>query len=137
MFSLLDTIKNHLVLRVAIWIIGEYSVSANEIDQAYITIKTNIGNLPIFEVKKEDEEAKGDSHDNKAGPQMITKTIIMPDGSYGTETIYVDDPNAVNTQLTEELHPLRKCLINAEDDFLASCVAISLTKLTVKCKKNL
>lgn len=33
--------------------------------------------------------------------------------------------------------PLRKCLINAEDDFLASCIAISLTKLTVKCKKNL
>ena len=30
--SLLDDIKNHLVLRVAIWIIGEYSVAQNEID---------------------------------------------------------------------------------------------------------
>jgi hypothetical protein len=27
LFSLLDNIRNHLVLRVAVWIIGEYSVS--------------------------------------------------------------------------------------------------------------
>jgi hypothetical protein len=32
---------------------------------------------------------------------------------------------------------LRKALRNAEDDFLASCVAVTLTKLVVKTKKNL
>jgi coatomer subunit beta len=32
LYGLLDEIKNHLVLRVAVWIIGEYSVSQNEVD---------------------------------------------------------------------------------------------------------
>lgn len=29
---------------------------------------------------------------------MITKTIILPDGSYGTETIMVDESTAVTQQ---------------------------------------
>ena len=37
----------------------------------------------------------------------------------------------------DEDFPLRKCLQNAEDDFLASSVSISLAKLAVKMKKNL
>jgi len=32
---------------------------------------------------------------------------------------------------------LRKALKSAEDDFLASCLAITLTKLAVKTKKNM
>lgn len=69
---------------------------------------------------------------------MITKTIILPDGSYGTETIMVDDSTKnPASQKEEDLFPLRKCLKTSEDNFLASCVALSLTKLAVKCKKNL
>lgn len=89
--------------------------------------------MPVFEAKKEEEEKA--SSDSK-GPRTITKTVIMPDGSYGTETIVLDDSSAVNDK-EEDQFPLRKCLKTSEDDFLASCVAISLTKLVVKCKKNL
>lgn len=32
---------------------------------------------------------------------------------------------------------LRNSLVNSEDDYLASCLAITLTKLTVKSKRNL
>ena len=67
---------------------------------------------------------------------MITKTIILPDGSYGTETVYLDDPNAAKNESEENL-TIRKALKNADDDFLASCIAITLTKLAVKAKKNL
>jgi hypothetical protein len=59
----------------------------------------------------------------------------MPDGSYGTETVVVDDTKKNDN--TEEDSPLRKALKNAEDDFLASCIAISLTKLAIKMKKTL
>ena len=33
--------------------------------------------------------------------------------------------------------PLRKALISTEDDYLASSLAITLTKLAIKSKKNL
>ena len=35
LFNLLDDIKNHLVLRVAVWIVGEYSMNQAEVDQAF------------------------------------------------------------------------------------------------------
>ena len=50
----------------------------------------------------------------------------------------LDDANKkASGAVDEDNIPLRKALRNADDDFLASCVAISLTKLAVKCKKNL
>ena len=132
---LVDDIKNHLVLRVAIWIVGEYSLAQGEIDQAFDCIKRNVGELPIFKEANEDE--KKSLPEETQGPKVITKTIILPDGSYGTETIVLDDPSAKNAAGVQADTPLRKALKAAEDDFLASCIAISLTKLSVKCKKNL
>jgi hypothetical protein len=32
---------------------------------------------------------------------------------------------------------LRNALVNSEDDYLSSCLAVTMTKLTVKAKKNL
>ena len=90
--SLLDDIKNHLILRVAVWIIGEYSQSQDELDAAFESIQRNIGSLPIFDQAKEEEKKKVAAEGDQ-GPKVITKTIILPDGSYGTETIILDDPS--------------------------------------------
>lgn len=66
----------------------------------------------------------------------------MPDGSYGTQTIVVDDEasrTAAAAQIQDECAylPLRSALVNTEDDYLASCLAVTLTKLTIKAKRNL
>lgn len=88
--------------------------------------------------QQEVEEQKKLAVEEDQKPKIITKTIILPDGSYGTETIVVDDAVKKDQQQDDqEQLPLRKALKNAEDDFLASCVAITLTKLAVKSKKNL
>lgn len=88
--NILDEIQNHLVLRVAVWIIGEYAISQEEVDAAFQALKTNVGSLPIFTAPTEDEESKKNEEKNQ-GPRIITKTIILPDGSYGTETINLDE----------------------------------------------
>ena len=51
-------------------------------------IKKNIGSLPIH---NEDNEEKKIIEEDDKKPKIITKTIILPDGSYGTETIILDD----------------------------------------------
>lgn len=84
------------------------------------------------------EETKSGS----SGPKVITKTIILPDGSYGTETIVLDDPakaKAANasSSLSDENIPLRRALISSDDDYVGSCLALSLTKLAIKMKKHL
>jgi coatomer subunit beta len=90
-----EDIRSHLVIRVALWILGEYASSQKDIDRAFETIKRNIGSLPIFQIEQaadgnSKEETKESSQSQ--GPKIITKTVILPDGSYGTETIVVDDP---------------------------------------------
>ena len=131
----MDDIKNNLVLRVAVWIVGEYSISQDEVDQAFGSIKKNIGSLPIFSANIEEEKKETAKEE---GPRIITKTIILPDGSYGTETINLDEKASKGLdQSGEDSIPLRKSLRESEDNFLASCVGISLTKLAIKSKKNL
>ena len=86
-----EDIRSPLVIRVALWIIGEYAHSQSEIDKAFNTIKRNIGSLPLTKIGGNDKKEELKTGDEN-GPKVITKTIILPDGSYGTETIVVDDP---------------------------------------------
>lgn len=41
--NMIGQIRNHLVLKVAIWIVGEYSSSTSEIADAFESIRSNIG----------------------------------------------------------------------------------------------
>jgi coatomer subunit beta len=135
-----EDIRAHLVIRVALWILGEYASSQKDVDKAFETIKRNIGTLPIFALEQgQPGEGKEEKKDGaSAGPKIITKTIILPDGSYGTETIVVDDSTKAKAAGgAEDNFPLRRALINTEDDYVSSCLAITLTKLAIKSKKNL
>lgn len=75
-------IKSHLVIRVALWIIGEYAINQKEIDQAFGSIKKNVGSLPIYPRVKDDEIAPAESaaEDEDTGPQIITKTVVLANG---------------------------------------------------------
>ena len=112
--------------------------------QAFKSVKRNVGSLPIYQ-KPTDEDAQEEEKEEDAkdaGPKVITKTVVLPDGSYGTQTIVVDDEasrTAAAAQIQDECAylPLRNALVNTEDDYLASCLAVTLTKLTIKAKRNL
>lgn len=56
-------------------------------------MKRNVGSLPIYQKPTEDEglEEEKEEEAKDAGPKVITKTVVLPDGSYGTQTIIVDD----------------------------------------------
>jgi coatomer subunit beta len=44
-----EDIKSPLVIRVALWILGEYASNQKDVDRAFETIKKNIGQLPLFD----------------------------------------------------------------------------------------
>jgi coatomer subunit beta len=57
--AIFGEIKSHLVIRVALWIIGEYAASQAEVAQAFATIKRNIGSLPIYSIASQEiDESK-------------------------------------------------------------------------------
>jgi hypothetical protein len=50
----------------------------------------------------------------------------------------LDDPaKAKLLDSSEEGIPLRKALTSSDDDYIGSCLAITLTKLAIKTKKNM
>jgi coatomer subunit beta len=132
------------VLRVALWVLGEYAISQDEVSKAFAAIKRNVGSLPIYpEPSNEFEEPTGDKTESEESkekaPKVITKTVVLADGSYGTQTIVVNDENKIGADSKDESNylPLRRALITTEDDYLASCLAITMTKLVIKSKRNL
>jgi coatomer subunit beta len=135
--DIFDEIRSHLVFRVALWILGEYSSKQADIERAFDVIKRNIGSLPLMtEEEEEEEESKPQE---TSGPKMITKTIILQDGSYGTETVIVDEKSRAQSKNQKEREDtyFRRALLGAEDDYISSCVAITLIKLVIKTKKNM
>lgn len=46
-------VRSHLVIRVALWILGEYAQSQEEVLQAFKSIKRNVGSLPIYPKPKD------------------------------------------------------------------------------------
>ena len=51
-------IRSHLVIRVALWIIGEYATNQEEVTQAFNSIKRNVGSLPIHAPLKSQDEVE-------------------------------------------------------------------------------
>jgi len=114
--------------------------------QAFKSIKRNVGSLPIYPKPTETSAAEEDKEEEvkEAGPKIITKTVVLADGSYGTQTIVVEDEAsrtkgaaAASAQDECSYLPLRNALVNTEDDYLASSLAVTLTKLTIKARRNL
>ena len=107
--------------------------------EAFNAVKKNVGSLPIYPKPNDEEEEIKTEEKKDTGPKVITKTVVLPDGSYGTQTVVVDDEVKSKTASLDECSylPLRNALVNSDDGYLASCLAVTLTKLTIKAKRNL
>ncbi|CAI2382718.1 unnamed protein product [Moneuplotes crassus] len=130
-------IRSPKALRVLLWCLGEYSESEDDITKSFDSIMENIGSLPIKhstkKVSKKDKEDKTPEETKRA----VVKTITLPDGSYGTETIYVDEHKIQdNNEDDEPKYPLRK-FIESEEFFLCGVLSLCICKLIIKMKKKL
>jgi len=62
-----NQIKNPTVFRAALWIIGEYSVSTEDIDLAFMSIKDSLGEVPFFDASVTEEQTDGADKEKKPG----------------------------------------------------------------------
>lgn len=134
-------IKSPKALRVLIWCLGEYSETEEDLQKAYDVLIDNIGSLPLkLSSKEKTSNTKSSTQQTEEAKQkVITKTVILADGSYGTETIIVDDKKHTSTDQLNDLnvrHPLRD-FIEAEEFFLCGVLSITLCKLILKMKQKM
>lgn len=130
LLSSLDDVASNQVLCVCLWILGEYSETMDSITEAYDTITAQAGEPPFLLDSKEKEEAEKAAATSSEGPKIITKNIVLADGTYATQSIYSEAPKK-STTAHDSLPALRRMLIDG-DVFLGEILASSLTKLCLR-----
>ena len=122
-----DDVSSNQVLCVCLWILGEYTETADSITEAYEAITAQAGEPPFLSDLKEKEGAEAAAAE--AAPKIITKNVVLPDGTYATQSIYTEAPRASNVH--DSTPALRRMLIEG-DVFLGEILASSLTKLCLR-----
>lgn len=134
----MDRIKSAKAYRGALWILGEYSETVEEIQSSWKHIRSSVGEVPILqsEVKKltqiqeDKEETINDDEKKPTGP------VILPDGTYATESAF--GSGLVNKKIShdekESRPPLRRFILNG-DFYTSSILSNTIVKLVLKFEK--
>ncbi|KAF7884631.1 uncharacterized protein EAF02_004967 [Botrytis sinoallii] len=140
--STLSEVRAGKVYRGALWIVGEYSLEANDIRDAWRRIRASLGEIPILaseqrlldeatdgQEPKELEQTNGHS---KAAPTGSRR--VLADGTYATESALTSQ-SAVTAKLeavkAAQKPPLRQLILDG-DYYLASVLSSTLTKLVMR-----
>jgi coatomer subunit beta len=149
LLSSLSEIPANPVMCVALWILGEYTgvgtgsgVGATESEQlaeTFATIVAQVGEPPFaIQPKKAAAGEEGEATPVVMNePRMVTKNVILSDGTYATQTIYnspTPDTLSSNDPLSK-LPKLRKMIVQG-DTFLSETLVSCLTKLVLRARQN-
>jgi coatomer subunit beta len=124
------TIRSSRVCGTCLWIIGEYSTSSAQIEEAFVTLKASLGPTPFFAPKavegadKENgggEAGGGDSGEGGA----VKRPAVLADGTYATQTAVAESVGGAAT-------PNLRALVLSGDFFLGSVISTTLTKLALR-----
>lgn len=129
------SIHGNTVLGVAVWILGEYALESALRTQAFDCILANAGQPPYVSKRvlgRDEGEGEGMGGQVPA-QQLVTKSVVLSDGTYATQMAMVPREGGVVGMEGEEKNstPLRRALL-AGDVFLGGLLVSSLTKLTVR-----
>jgi len=125
LLSSLEDVSNNSIMNICLWIIGEYCISPDNLEDAFDTVTNLIGEAPFTQqvvTTTDDEKAKS------AAPKLITKNVVLSDGTYATQTVYSETKVAT---AEPSMPNLRKMIVNG-DVFLGEIVASCLTKLCLR-----
>jgi len=125
LLSSLDDVSNNSIMNICLWIIGEYCISPDNLEDAFDTVTSLIGEAPYTQQAistTDDEKAKS------AAPKLVTKNVVLSDGTYATQTVYSE---AKKANYEPSIANLRKMIVNG-DVFLGEIVGSCLSKLCLR-----
>lgn len=138
LISTFGDIKSGKVYRGALWIVGEYCETEEQINKAMQEIRTVLGEVPILasEQRLLDEAEAEDEHPVEKQPEAettVTKTRVLADGTYATETVYTSAAaQARLDQVKAAAKPPLRALILGGDFYTSTVLASTLTKLVLR-----
>lgn len=132
-----------VTFKEAVWILGEFSNSSEQIELAFELIKSLLGELPLIAAESKysnilshdqtlsSKESNGTSS-GQSSPAKSHQPKVLPDGSYATETVYsAAQPSAPTSRISKR--PLvRQFLMDGHYQ-----VAVSISNALVKFNSKL
>lgn len=126
LISTIDDVKNSGVMCICLWILGEYCETPDTLSEAFDDITALLGEA-CFVLKNEQKQAQEKAlAEAAAGPKMVTKNVVLSDGTYATQTVYTE-----SKKVEDNTPGLRKMLVEG-DVFLGSVVSSTVTKLCLR-----
>ncbi|XP_042197433.1 coatomer subunit beta [Callorhinchus milii] len=125
MLEVFHAIKSVKIYRGALWILGEYCSTKDDIQSVMTEIRRSLGEIPIVEseIKKETGEMKMEDD-----VQVIpTQKLVTEMGTYATQSALSSRPS----KKEEDRPPLRGFLLDG-DFFVAGALATTLTKIALR-----
>ncbi|KAF2745563.1 coatomer subunit beta [Sporormia fimetaria CBS 119925] len=137
----LAEVRSGKVYRGILWIIGEYSLEAKDIRDAWKGIRSSLGEIPILaseqrlldeasEGKEENDQVNG--HAKTSAPSGSRK--VLADGTYATETAFTSsaaDKAKLDAVKNSQKPPLRQLILDG-DYYLSTVLSSTLTKLVMR-----
>lgn len=141
--STLQEVRAGKVYRGALWIVGEYSLEANDIREAWKRIRASLGEIPIVASEQRLLEEQPDGEVPNLGDQVnghakssqpTGSRKVLADGTYATESALTSQ-SAVKAKLeavkAAQKPPLRQLILDG-DYYLATVLSSTLTKLVMR-----
>lgn len=121
-------------MRIALWIVGEYSESIEDLDAAFTDIKTLLGPPPFYFVQNDEnqpENTQNKEETAKPAPKTVTTTKVLADGTYATQSALVPTESSSSFSTSKKLQFLRNEIVNG-NFVLAAIVVNTLTKIALR-----
>ena len=131
--KLFEEIDQYEIMETCIWILANYSKDVPLLQQSFDLILKNLGDLN-FEFLEEEltlEKMDSDIINNDSAKRTVTKTVILPDGTYGTVTEILD---VKEIKKQKEFKYLREFILETSFYFSANLVS-ALTNIIFKMNK--
>ncbi|NWX76039.1 COPB protein, partial [Alca torda] len=126
MLEVFHAIKSVKIYRGALWILGEYCSTKEDIQSVMTEVRRSLGEIPIVEseIKKETGELKPEE-EVSVGP---AQKLVTEMGTYATQSALSSSRPA---KKEEDRPPLRGFLLDG-DFFVAASLATTLTKIALR-----
>ncbi|KAF1911677.1 coatomer subunit beta [Ampelomyces quisqualis] len=138
--STLGEVRAGKVYRGVLWIIGEFSLEAKDIRDAWKGIRSSLGEIPIL---ASEQRLLDDASEGKEGPEHVNgngkaaptgSRKVLADGTYATESALTSSAAAkakLEAVKNSQKPPLRQLVLDG-DYYLATVLSSTLTKLVMR-----
>lgn len=123
--------------RGALWILGEYSLDAEDIQSTWKHIRSSVGELPI--VQTELRQMEGENSDELPSSEQQSAPsgpVVLPDGTYATESAFAADAGkSLTKEERDSRPPLRRFILNG-DFYTTSVLATTIVKCALRFERT-